>query len=106
MTVRLPDTPQVIASGDGAIWVATSGDDLLLRIDPANASIVDSVPLGRSPSAMAIVGTTVWVASGDGTLDEIDATHATDETLTRTLDLGHPIAGMAVADGRLWLTIQ
>jgi len=106
VTVRLPDTPQVIASGDGAIWVATSGDDLLLRIDPATASIVDSVPLGRSPSAMAVVGTTVWVASGDGTLDEIDATNATDEALTRTIDLGHPIAGMALDGGRILLTIQ
>ena len=98
----------MIASGDGSIWVATTGDDLLLRIDPANASIVDSVPLGRSPSAMAVVGTTVWVASGDGTLDQIDATNTSGETLTltRTIDLGHPIAGMAVADGRLLLTIQ
>jgi hypothetical protein len=57
---------------------------------------------------MAVLGTTVWVASGDGTLDQIDATNQTGDTLTltRTIDLGHPIAGMAVADGRLWLTIQ
>jgi DNA-binding SARP family transcriptional activator len=106
LLVRLPDSPQVIASGDGAIWVATSGDDLLLRIDPKTASIVDSVPLGRSPSAIAVIGGKVWVAGGDGILDQIDATSTTDETLTRTIDLGHPIAGMAADGGHLLLTIQ
>jgi len=106
VTVRLPDTPDVIASGEGSIWVATSGDDLLLRIDPTDASIVDSVPLGRAASAIAVIGHTVWVASGDGTLARIDAANASDETLTRTIELGHTIAGMAVADGRIWLTIQ
>jgi len=106
LTVRLPDAPQVIASGEGSIWVATSGDDLLLRIDPTDASIVDSVPLGRSPTAIAVIGSTVWVASGDGMLDRIDAKSANDEALTRTIDLGHPIGGMAVVGGRLLLTIQ
>ncbi|HXY72904.1 MAG TPA: BTAD domain-containing putative transcriptional regulator [Actinomycetota bacterium] len=106
LLVRLPDSPQVIASGDGSIWVGTSGDDLLLKVDPRTATIVDSVPLGRSPSAIAVIGSTVWVASGDGILDRIDATSTNDETLTRTVDLGHPIAGMAADGGRLWLTIQ
>jgi hypothetical protein len=93
-----------IAAGDGAIWAATAGaDDQLWRITPATGAISGSFPLGVTPSAIAVQPGAVWVAAGpDGVLERIDPATGT----IVPLNLHHPIGGLAIAGGEVWLTLD
>ena len=62
-----------IALGAGAVWVADSLDDAVVRIDPATRAVTTTIPVGRRPSGVAVGAGSVWVAnSGDGTVTRID----------------------------------
>ncbi len=53
-----------IAVGRDAVWFVGNESARLWRIDPASASIVNSIALGTSPSAVAVGDDgAVWVAS-------------------------------------------
>ena len=55
-------TPDGVAVGAGAVWVANAGDDSVLRYDPARAAEPSSsVPDG--PSKLVVRGNSVWVTS-------------------------------------------
>jgi YVTN family beta-propeller protein len=42
--VTVGDTPTSIAVGEGAVWVANTGDGTVSRIDPATNEVTASVP--------------------------------------------------------------
>ena len=46
--------PIAVAVGEDAVWVADSLDDAVVRIDPETNSVVDTIPVGRSPSSIAV----------------------------------------------------
>jgi streptogramin lyase len=53
-----------IAVGAGALWFVADSSTRLWRVDPASATVLDSTPIGTSPSAVAVDGGgAVWVAS-------------------------------------------
>ncbi len=51
-----------VAVGAGAVWVANSADGTVSRIDPATNTVTATITLGGEPVAVAVSGTTVWVA--------------------------------------------
>jgi branched-chain amino acid transport system substrate-binding protein len=54
--------PSDIAVGAGAVWVANTGSGTLARIDPTTNSVT-TVPLGNSPTGVAVGGGgRVWVS--------------------------------------------
>jgi streptogramin lyase len=91
-------TPGNLAIGAGAVWAALHGADEVKQYDPATGKLLDRFPLPE-PTALAVDGRTVWVASVDGRLRSIDvdtgavAVRATTELVTR----------IRVGQGGLWL---
>ena len=65
-------SPAGLAYGDGSVWAVDSADGMLWRIDPATHAVVQQIPVGSAPSAVAITGPDAWVTnSGDGTVSRV-----------------------------------
>jgi len=71
-------------------------------IDPESGRIVDEVPVGRRPGAVALGAGAVWVANEDDlSLSRIDpATHQVARTIS--VPAGTP-TGIAVGEGAVWV---
>jgi DNA-binding beta-propeller fold protein YncE/tRNA A-37 threonylcarbamoyl transferase component Bud32 len=98
-TLPAGDTPAAIASGEGAIWVASFGDQTLWRIDPATGHHV-SLRLGGAPTGVAVGEGSVWVSEGfDGLVEEIapDAVH-----VVRSVKVPTGTQGIAIGSGAVW----
>ena len=65
-SVPVGSAPVAISAGEGAIWVASAGDQTLERIDPVTRRVTGRVGLGRIPSALAAGEGSIWVASAVG----------------------------------------
>jgi hypothetical protein len=73
----------VRSTGDSGAAAPIVGPDTLVRIDPATNTVSSVVDVGRSPSATAVGGRSVWVYnSADSSVSEIDA--ATGHVLQTT----------------------
>lgn len=98
-------SPSAIAFGLDAVWVANQGDDSVTRIDPATSS-QQPTAVGDGPSALAVGEGGVWVVNARaGTVSRIDpATHP--PRVVRTITVGNLPAGIVVADGFVWVTVQ
>jgi YVTN family beta-propeller protein len=60
--------------------------------------------VGEGPTAIAVTPDAVWVVnSGDGTLSRIDPETNEEEG---TVSIGNVPAGIALAEGLLWVTVQ
>jgi sugar lactone lactonase YvrE len=87
-----------VAVGSGSVWVALEGADEVRRFDATTGRLLDRFPLPE-PTALAVDGRTVWVATADGRLHSIDIdtgavrVRATTELVTR----------IRVGQGGLWL---
>src|SRR5262249_10679733 len=65
-------TPGGIASGEGAVWVTDTADDVVLRIDPVGRT-AERVPVGHGPTGVAVGDREVWVVNQlDRTVSEIN----------------------------------
>jgi DNA-binding SARP family transcriptional activator/streptogramin lyase len=51
-----------IAAGAGAIWVADADGEAVLRIDPKTNRVVQTIPVGGTPTALAAGTRALWVA--------------------------------------------
>jgi YVTN family beta-propeller protein len=68
-TVPIGHRADGIAFAGGAVWVASPGDDKLVRIDARTARVTAKVPAGADPDSVAAAGGVAWVTSrGDGHL--------------------------------------
>jgi YVTN family beta-propeller protein len=95
--------PHGIAYADGAIWVANTGDNFVTRIDPASGAN-KQITVGAGPTAVASGSGAVWVANNKaGTVSRIDPT--TNEVVA-TVKTGNAPAGLVVAGGYVWVTVQ
>jgi YVTN family beta-propeller protein len=111
-TVAVGSAPVAVAAGEGAIWVASAGEQTLERIDPGTRRVTGRVGLGRVPSALAVGEGAVWVASAvgaRGTVARIEpgATAMVDATTVRAGrgddDFApHTPSAIVAAHGSLW----
>jgi class 3 adenylate cyclase/streptogramin lyase len=102
-TFNVGNRPTGLAAGD-LIWVANTVDGSVTRIDPDDAGAVVTIPVGKSPTAVAVGDDAVWVAnSGDGSLSRIDPER---NEVDRRIELGNAPAAIVLADGYLWVTVQ
>jgi streptogramin lyase len=100
-TFNVASRPTGIVFAHGAIWVANAGDGVVTRIDPSSGA-TQTISVAAGPTALASTPDAVWVA-GARTLSRIDPT--TNE-VRETIDIGNVPAGIAAADGFLWVTAQ
>jgi streptogramin lyase len=89
--------PGDLAIGSGAVWVALEGEDHVKRLDAATGKLLDRYPLD-APTALAVDGQTLWVATGDGRLHRFDiATGAVTARATAEL-----VTRIRVGQGGMW----
>ena len=65
--------PRDVAVGEGAIWVSNADSNSVSRIDPRKPAVVQTIPVGSSPSGIVTGNGAVWVANSlDSTVSRID----------------------------------
>ena len=105
--IKLPETPDQAAYGDGAVWVTSTTGNAVMRIDMDDSkgdSKLETIPVGNGPSGIAFGADRVWVAnSKDGTISAIDP--QTNDVGTRRLGF-RPAAVAVVNEQRaVWVTL-
>ena len=55
--------PSSLLAADGAIWVADSYGNRVVRIDPATRDIVHTIGVGNGPQSLASIGGRVWLST-------------------------------------------
>jgi ABC-type transport system substrate-binding protein len=55
--------PSAVAAGPEAIWIASSGDGTIIRIDPRTDQISERLTLGSSPSGLTLAGGKLWAST-------------------------------------------
>jgi branched-chain amino acid transport system substrate-binding protein len=97
--------PVAVAVGEGSIWVVNANTQTVSRIDAEFDSVASTIPLGigRNPSDIAAGAGGIWVTnSGNGTLARIDP----NTNDVKTIPLGNKPTALAVADNRVWVSVQ
>ncbi|MEP6648876.1 MAG: hypothetical protein ABJA74_03060 [Lapillicoccus sp.] len=56
--------PAAVVAGPGGVWVANSGDNTIQHVDPETEKVDPAIRVGDGPDALALDGTTLWVANG------------------------------------------
>ena len=96
-----PDEPRPVAVTPGAVWVSFGHG--MARLDPARRRTVARIPLGNSPSGVAVGAGGVWVSDDiDGTVSRIDP--ATNDVLA-TIPVGASASGIAAGAGGVWVAV-
>jgi YVTN family beta-propeller protein len=101
--IELPQAPDQVVYGDGAVWVTSTTGDTVLRID-ADTSKVGTPPIrvGNGPSGIAFGADRVWVAnSEDGTVSTIDP----QTNKVGTQRLGFRPTAVAVEERAVWVAL-
>jgi peptide/nickel transport system substrate-binding protein len=76
----------------------------VVRIDPATNSVTTTIPVGRSPTGIAVGLGSVWVANNrDGTVSRIDPVR---NEVVQTIEVGGSPQAIAVGNERVWVSIQ
>ena len=102
--ITVGNGPSAIALGAGGVWVANTGDDTVVRIDPSTRAVTTTFPVGKAPVGVAVGTGSVWVAnSGDGTVSRIDPEI---NKVTETIEVGESPQSIVAADGRIWVTVD
>jgi YVTN family beta-propeller protein len=100
--VNTGNRPDGIAFGEGALWVANTGDDTVSRIDPDTRLVKQTIEVGNGPSGLAIDFGSVWVAnSGERTVSRINA--ATNKVV-QSITVGNGPTAVATGAGAVWVT--
>ena len=94
--------PGSIVSGGGAVWVASSVNATVRRINPTVDAVTQTVRLpGANLGAIAYGAGRLWVAdAGDHALFEVDPTTGVRQ---RTVSLDIQPSAVVVADGAVWV---
>jgi DNA-binding beta-propeller fold protein YncE len=97
--------PLRLAAGEGAVWVTSSADGTLTRIDPRTRRVVGRpLELGRGISAVAVGRKSVWVSSPrTGSVLRVDPT---SNLVTGRIRVGGRPGALIVAGGRVWVADQ
>jgi YVTN family beta-propeller protein len=99
--VPLGTSPSAVATGDGAVWVASPNEDTVSRIDPAAGAVVQTIQVGSTPSGVAASPGAVWVANNDS--DTVSRVDATVNRVVQTIPVGNGPTGVAVGYGSVWV---
>jgi streptogramin lyase len=93
-------SPQVTMTPDSA-WVV-SPDGQIYVLSPGDTR-TRSFPLAPGIEDATTAGGFVWITSDSGTMYEVSAA---SERVEHRYRLGHPAAGVASADGRIWVALD
>lgn len=90
-----------LSYADGFVWGLSNAPACVYKIDPANGTVLSTIPVGANPQRIIADGASLWVSNYDyDTLTRINATTLLVETFA-TCD---GPSGMVKAGGYLWVT--
>jgi YVTN family beta-propeller protein len=93
-----------MAFGAGWLWVADGAGNKVWRIDPVRNEVFDTIPVGRSPAAIAVDRGAVWVANrGDGTVSRIDPKQG---KVVASISVGKGVDEVAASEGAVWAAVS
>jgi YVTN family beta-propeller protein len=100
--IDLPHPPDQVVLGADTVWVTSSEDDAVMRVDADTSVFNVSIRVGNGPTGIAFGEDAVWVANGqDGTVSRIDP----ETNDVGTLHLGFRPAAVAVDQGAVWVAL-
>jgi peptide/nickel transport system substrate-binding protein len=98
--IRAGGEPGGIAYGVGAVWIADTADDLVLRTNPESRN-VDRVPVGHRPTGVAVGAGQVWVVNQlDRTVSEINPRALRQ---VETIQVGNGAGAIVFGYGSVWV---
>jgi DNA-binding SARP family transcriptional activator len=100
--VALSPVPSGIAAGLGAEWATSYDGGTLLRIDPSDSAVVQTVYVGNGASGVAVDAGDVWVAD---TLDNrITRVSADTNDVVQQIRVGTGPNDVAAGAGAIWVS--
>ncbi len=102
----MPTGSSVVVLGeDKAIWVVSTQESKVVRIDPNTNLITDRVTVGPNPRFTTVGGGSIWTLNqGDGTVSRVDVK---SRKLVTNIEVGVPGGGgeIAYGEGFVWVTV-
>jgi YVTN family beta-propeller protein len=100
-SLALPDPPGAAVTADGSLWVTSPEGNVVYRLDPATATLVQTIPVGSEPSAITATGPDLWVANTlDGTVSRISAK---TNQVVQVVAAGTEPTGITSGGGAVWV---
>jgi branched-chain amino acid transport system substrate-binding protein len=93
-----------LAVGAGAVWVGSSKEGVVWRLDVGAGVVARTIEVGRGVNGLAVGDSGVWAVNGlRGTLTRIDADR---NAVVETIHVGNtPRAAVVAAEG-VWVAVQ
>jgi virginiamycin B lyase len=94
-----------VVGEDGAIWISSTENSVLTRVDPKANTVTDMIPTGPQPRFLTSGAGSIWTLNqGDGSVSRVDVK---TRTLVTNIPLGVPGTGgeIAFGEGYLWATV-
>jgi YVTN family beta-propeller protein len=100
-----PETADSVAVGEGAVWIASPGDDTVIKVDPTSDLIVGRTTVDYSnfddSASIAVGNGAVWATVPS--LHEVVRIDASSQSV-QTIPVGVWPTGIAVGEGSVWVT--
>ncbi|HVQ28936.1 MAG TPA: hypothetical protein VMV21_05110, partial [Vicinamibacteria bacterium] len=90
--------------GEDALWVTSTEQSLVTRVDVRTHAVVATIPVGPAPRFLAVGEGGVWTLNqGDGSVSRIDPK---TNKVVATIEVGVPGTGgeIAAGEGSVWVT--
>ena len=98
---RISGSPSDAASGAGSVWITSTDDQTVARVDPDTGEVRETIKAGSGASGIAADEHGVWVANSlDGNLTRIDPK---TNTAVDTIDVGAGPVAVALGQGSVWV---
>jgi streptogramin lyase len=105
-TVKTVPGAVAAAVGEGAVWVTSTQQGLLCRIDPKSRKLTAKIRVGPKPRFLAVGEGAVWTLNqGDGSVPRVDPN---TNKVVATNPGRHPGEGgdIAIGEGFVWVTAK
>jgi YVTN family beta-propeller protein len=102
-TIKVGSKPHGVAFGAGAVWVVTSGDSRLVRIDPGRRAVAGGADAGERPGEVAVAGGFAYVTSQDSN-SVLRFRAGRHPALDGTIPLRSEPEGLAVSGNVVWVS--
>lgn len=101
--IRNCDLPKAVAASSAAVWAGKGDTKSLVRINPANARVVDTISVGVEPWYILASDTAVWLSDWrSNTVVRVDP--KTDRVVATIAGLPAGTTGLALSPGALWVS--
>jgi len=100
-----PGSFSCVLGEDGAIWVSSTENNLVSRVDPKTNMVTDKIAVGPEPRFLTAGGGSIWTLNqGDGTISRVDVNARKRIT---NIEVGIPGTGgeIAFGEGYVWATL-